>query len=113
MPLDELEPAAAATTLSSATLYSLETDLSFGRASLFAEAAFSRRPDDASWTAGAEYEILKGISTVAALRRYGAHYFSPFAGAFAERGSGASNEEGYYVGINAKDNRPAFSCSLL
>ncbi len=102
MPLDELEPSAAASTLSSATLYSLESDLSVGKVSLFAEAAFSSHPADASWIAGAEYEILKGISTVAAIRRYGAGYFSPFAGAFAERGSGASNERGYYVGLNAK-----------
>jgi hypothetical protein len=104
MPLDNLEPGAAATTYTSTTLYSLETDLSLGRASLFAEGAFSKRPEDASWTAGAEYEVLKGITTVAALRRYGSHFFSPYAGAFAERGSGASNEEGYYVGINAKVN---------
>jgi hypothetical protein len=101
-PLDEFEPSAAASTLSSATLFSFETDFSLGRASLFAEAAFSQRPDDASWTAGAEYEIFKGLSTVAAIRRYGASYYSPFAGAFAERGSGASNEQGYYVGLNAK-----------
>ncbi len=102
IPLDELEPSAAASTISSATLYSLQTDLSLGHASLFAEAAFSRRPDDDSWTAGAEYEILHGLSTVAAIRQYGTSYYSPFAGAFAERGSGASNEQGYYIGLIAK-----------
>ncbi len=102
MPLDELDPSAAANMLSSATLYSLETDLSIGKVSLFAEAAFSSHPSDASWIAGTEYEILHGITTVAAIRRYGAGYFSPFAGAFAERGSAASNERGYYVGLNAK-----------
>jgi len=87
---------------SSATLWSLESDLSLGHAALFAEAAFSPQPSDASWTAGAEYEILHGLSTVAAIRRYGVNYYSPFAGAFAERGSGGSNEQGYYVGLNAK-----------
>jgi hypothetical protein len=102
LTLDELDPSAAAITLSSATLYSLETDLSLGHATLFGEAAISRRPDDASWIAGAEYEIFKGLSTVAAIRRYGPRYYSPFAGAFAERGSGASNEQGYYVGLTAK-----------
>jgi hypothetical protein len=102
LPLDELEASATTSTLSTATLYSLETDLSLGRASLFAEAAFSEIPDDASWTAGAEYQITQGLSTVAAVRRYGIHYFSPFAGAFAERGSDASNENGCYVGANAK-----------
>jgi len=102
VPFDELEPDAAFSTLSSSTLYGIETDLSFRKVSLFAEAAFSRKPEDASWTAGGEYELLHGVTTVAALRRYGAHYFSPFAGAFAERGSGASNENGYYIGVNAK-----------
>ena len=102
LPFDELEPSAAQSTLSSATLYSLETDLSLGHASLFAEAAFSSRPDGTSWTAGSEYQLFQGLSAVAALRHYGAHYYSPFAGAFAERGSDASNEQGYYVGMNAK-----------
>ena len=102
LPFDELDPSAAASTFSSGTLYSLETDLSLGRATLFAEAAFSQRPRDASWIAGAEYEILKGLSTVAAIRQYGTSYYSPFAGAFAERGSDASNEQGYYVGLTAK-----------
>ncbi|MFZ4524397.1 MAG: ComEA family DNA-binding protein [Chlorobium sp.] len=102
LPFDELEPNTAVSTLSSSTLYGLETDLSFRKLGLFAEAAFSRAPEDASWTAGAEYELLHGITTVAALRRYGVNYFSPFAGAFAERGSGASNEHGYYIGVNAK-----------
>ena len=39
---------------------------------------------------------------ITSLRRYGENYFSPFAGAFAERGVGASNEGGDYVGITAK-----------
>ncbi len=95
LPLDDHYP-------SSATLYSLESDLSVGHVSLFGEAAFSTRIADASWMAGVEYEILQGLSTVAAIRRYGDGYASPFAGAFAERGSDASNERGYYVGLNAK-----------
>jgi hypothetical protein len=86
----------------SAMGYSIETDASLGKVNLFAEAAFSEKPEDASWTAGAEYQIIHGVSTIASLRRYGEHYFSPFAGAFAERGGGASNEEGDYVGIKAK-----------
>ena len=102
VPFDKLEPDAAVSTISSSSLYGIETDLSFRKLGLFAEAAFSRKPEDASWTAGAEYELLHGVTTVAALRRYGVDYYSPFAGAFAERGSGASNENGYYVGVNAK-----------
>ena len=101
-PLSKLQPYAAAGEQSSATLYSIETDCSLGTINLFAEAAFSEKPGDASWTAGAEYEIFHGLSTIASLRRYGGNYFSPFAGAFAERGDGASNEEGDYLGIKAK-----------
>ncbi len=82
-------------------LYSLETESSLGPITIFAEAAFSENPNDASWTAAAEYEIVHGVSTIASLRRYGTSYYSPFAGAFAERGSGASNEQGDYVGIKA------------
>ncbi len=101
-PYYALEPYAAVSTISSATLYGLETDLTIGKVSLFGEAAFSQQPHDASWTAGAEHEILRGVSVVAAIRRYGVNYFSPFAGAFAEKGDGASNEDGYYLGVNAK-----------
>ncbi len=103
LPLEKLhQPDEAVSTISSSTLYSFETALSFGKASLFSEVAFSRKPAAASWTAGAEYEIFRGVSTVAALRRYGVNYYSPFAAAFAEKGDGASNEDGYYIGANAK-----------
>ncbi|MCX6177863.1 MAG: helix-hairpin-helix domain-containing protein [Chlorobiales bacterium] len=101
-PLNKLAPYSPAGNQSSSALYSIEADGSFGKASFFAEAAFSEKPNDASWTVGAEYEIFNGVSTIASLRRYGDHYFSPFAGAFAERGSGASNEDGDYVGVKAK-----------
>ncbi len=101
-PFDSLEPEAAASSISSVGLYSFETAFSVGKVGLFSESAFSRHPDDASWTAGAEYEVLRGVSAVAALRRYGVNYYSPFAGAFAERGDGASNEDGYYLGVQAK-----------
>ncbi len=102
LPFDALEPNAALSTISASTLYGLETDLSFRKLGLFAEAALARKPEDASWTAGAEYELLHGVTTVAAIRRYSVNYFSPFAGAFAERGSGAANENGYYIGMNAR-----------
>jgi len=104
VPLNQLEPYATAGNQSSATLYSLETDCSLGKVSMFAEAAFSEKPHDASWIGGAEYEIFHGVNTVASIRRYGEHFFSPFAGAFAERGSGASNENGDYVGVKARIN---------
>ena len=101
-PLDALEPYAAQSTTSSSMLYSMQTDCSLGKATLFGETAFSRKPEDTSWIAGMEYELLRGFNAVGAVRRYGVNYFSPFASAFAERGDGASNENGYYVGFNAK-----------
>lgn len=101
-PLAALDPDGAGTLRSSATLYSVETDVALGNISFFGEAALSEQPADASWMAGVEYELLSGVNSVAAFRRYGEHYFSPFAGAFAERGSGASNEKGYYFGMNAE-----------
>ena len=101
-PYDALQPDALQSSISAANLYSLESDLSLGKVNVFSETAFSEAPRDASWITGLEYEVTKGVSTVAAHRRYGEHYFSPFAGAFAERGDGAANEEGNYFGVNAK-----------
>ena len=102
-PLAILTPQnSALSTGSSALCYSIEADASLGKVNLFAEAAFSEKPNGSSWIAGAEYEIVHGVSMITSLRRYGENYFSPFAGAFAERGVGASNEGGDYVGIQAK-----------
>jgi len=101
-PLAKLAPYAPAGDQSSANLYSIETDCSFGKASIFAEAAFSEKPNDASWTAGAEYELFHGVTAVTSIRRYGNYYYSPFAGAFAERSGSASNEDGDYLGVKAK-----------
>jgi len=101
-PLDALEPGAALSSISSGTLYSVETDLSVSQVTLFAETAFSEHPDGVSWIAGAECQFSRALSAVVARRCYGVNYFSPFAGAFAERGDGASNENGYYLGVNAK-----------
>ncbi len=101
-PFDALEPGAVLSTISSGMLYSVESDLSVGRLNLFAETAFSQYPEGVSWIAGAECQVARGVNTVVARRSYGVDYFSPFAGAFAERGDGASNEDGYYFGVNAK-----------
>jgi len=90
---------------SSADLVGLEAAVSFGRAGMFLETVFSQKPDDSSWIAGASYEPVRGVTAVVAVRQYGEHYYSPFAGAFAERGDGASNEEGYYAGIDARLSR--------
>ena len=104
-PLAILNPQPSAlSTQNSALCYSIQADASLDKVNLFAEAAFSEKPNEASWIAGSEFEIVKGVSMIASLRRYGTYFYSPFSGAFAERGVGASNEQGDYVGIKAKVN---------
>lgn len=84
-------------------LAGFETDFSVGRLGIFAEAAFAGNSGrDLSWIAGVEYEVLPKMNVLFAVRNYGADYYSPFAGAFAERGDDGSNEEGYYIGFDAK-----------
>ncbi|MEI8032829.1 MAG: helix-hairpin-helix domain-containing protein [Chlorobiaceae bacterium] len=100
-PLQLLEPDIATTARASSALSSIETNLSIGKLSVFGEAALSENPGATSWIAASEYELSKGVTMVAALRNYGVGFYSPFAGAFAERGTGASNEHGRYVGIKA------------
>jgi DNA uptake protein ComE-like DNA-binding protein len=90
---------------SSGDLMGLEAALSSGTFGMFMEAAFSQKPEAASWIGGVSYEPLHGVNAVAAVRNYGDRYYSPFAGAFAERADNAMNEEGYYVGIDAKLSR--------
>ncbi|ABB24541.1 hypothetical protein [Pelodictyon luteolum] len=90
---------------SSGDLVGFEAALTSGKLGMFMEAAFSQKPEAGSWIGGVSYEPLHGVNAVAAVRNYGDRYYSPFAGAFAERGSNASNEEGYYVGIDAKLSR--------
>ncbi len=103
-PLDSLEPTSALSSVASGMLTSIEADLTAGKWSLFTELASSAHPNDRSWIVSAEYALGRGTSVVLARRSYGTHYFSPFAGAFAERGDGASNESGNYIGIQAKVN---------
>ncbi|NTV21011.1 MAG: helix-hairpin-helix domain-containing protein [Chlorobium limicola] len=86
----------------SSALGSLEADVSIGRLGLFGEAACSERPEGSvSWIAGAEYQLFKKVNLLLAVRDYAEGYYSPFAGAFAERGDGGSNERGVYLGIDA------------
>ncbi|MEE9904307.1 MAG: helix-hairpin-helix domain-containing protein [Chlorobium sp.] len=86
----------------SSALGSIEADVSVGRLGLFGEAAWSERPEGSiSWIAGAEYRLLPKVNLLLAVRDYAEGYYSPFAGAFAERGEGGSNEQGIYIGIDA------------
>lgn len=87
---------------SSASLWSLEGSLRSGRFGFFGEAAFAEAPDAVSWIAGIECKLFEGVRAALSARRYGERYYSPFAGAFAERGDGGANEEGYYAAIEAR-----------
>jgi len=86
----------------SSALGSVEAGIGIGRLGLFGEAAWSERPEGSiSWIAGAEYRLLPKVNLLLAVRDYAEGYYSPFAGAFAERGEGGSNEQGVYIGIDA------------
>ncbi len=80
----------------------VEADLLVGRVNLFGEAAFAGRDGELSWICGAGFPLSPDIRTVLAVRDYHPRFFSPFAGAFAERADDGANEEGYYVGIEAR-----------
>jgi hypothetical protein len=84
---------------------SVEASAVYGEVQAFGEIAHSEQPDACSWIAGLQGLISPGVTGVASVRRYDIGYFSPFAGAFAERGSDGANEEGFYLGINAKVSR--------
>lgn len=81
---------------------SVEAGLVYGRVQAFGEAAFSHGPDAVSWICGLQAALADRVTGVASVRRYAVDYYSPFAGAFAERGDDASNEEGFYLGLNAR-----------
>lgn len=85
------------------SLGSIEADVTAGKLGLFGEAAWSEKPEGKiSWIAGAEYPLLPGVNLQLAVRDYSHGYYSPFAGAFAERGEGGSNEQGVYAGVDAR-----------
>lgn len=84
----------------SSSLGGLECDLMTGRLGFFGEAAWSEKPHGrVSWIAGLDYQVLPKVNLLFAVRDYDPGYYSPFAGAFAERGDNASNEKGCYIGI--------------
>ncbi|MBM3163319.1 MAG: helix-hairpin-helix domain-containing protein [Chlorobi bacterium] len=95
------EPLKALGSLEGASsLGSLECDLLIGRLGFFGEAAWSEKPHGrVSWIAGLDYQVLPKVNIQFAVRDYDPGYYSPFAGAFAERGDNASNEKGCYIGI--------------
>jgi len=81
---------------------SVEAGVVYGRVQAFGEAAFSQQPDALSWICGLQSSLSDGVKGVVSIRHYDVDYFSPFAGAFAERGDDGSNEEGFYLGLDAR-----------
>ena len=82
-------------------LGSLEASAVYRHAQVFGEAAFARNSEALSWICGVQADLARGVTGVASMREYAVGYYSPFAGAFAERGDG-SNEEGFYLGLKAR-----------
>lgn len=80
----------------------VEADLLIGKVNLFAEAAVTGKEQNLSWISGVRFPLTEKIRTVLAVRDYHNIFFSPFAGAFAERADDAANEEGYYIGLEAE-----------
>jgi hypothetical protein len=81
---------------------SFEGTLLVGQTQLFGEAALSQAPDALSWIMGVQSNLSPDVTGIAVVRQYDRKYYSPFAGAFAERGGDGANEEGFYLGLNAK-----------
>ena len=83
-------------------LGSVEANIVYKAVQVFGEAAFAHAPDALSWTCGVQADLGQGITGVASMRQYAIGYYSPFAGAFAERGGDGSDEEGFYLGLKAR-----------
>ncbi len=80
---------------------SIEAELLIGKVNVFAETALTGKDYNVSWIGGVGFPLTSDIQTVLVVRDYHNVFFSPFAGAFAERADDAANEEGYYVGLEA------------
>ncbi len=83
-------------------LGSVEASAVFRDVQVFGEAAYATEPGALSWICGVQADLAKGITGIVSMRDYAFEYYSPFAGAFAERGDNASNESGLYLGLKAK-----------
>lgn len=83
-------------------LASVEASAVYRNAQIFGEAAYADASDATSWICGVQADLAEGITGVVSMRDYAFDYYSPFAGAFAERGDNAANESGLYFGLKAK-----------
>ncbi len=84
------------------TVASVNWDFSLYNFTLFGEAARSFQQDANSVVAGIEGKFQKRLKTILLARKYAQAFYSPYANAFAERGSQGRNEEGIYVGVQMK-----------
>lgn len=83
-------------------LASVEASAVYRNVQVFGEAAYAKESNASSWICGVQADLAEGITGVVSMRDYAFEYYSPFAGAFAERGDNATNESGLYVGLKAK-----------
>lgn len=84
------------------TVASMNWDFSLYDFTLFGEAARSFQQNANSIVAGIEGKFQKRLKTVLLARKYSQAFYSPYANAFAERGSQGRNEEGIYLGVQMK-----------
>lgn len=69
---------------------------------LFGEVARSIQQEATSFIVGIEGAFDKRLKTALLWRKYSQAFYSPYANAFAERGSQARNEEGVYLGVQMR-----------
>lgn len=86
------------------TVAALNWDFSLYDITLFGEVARSFQQNANSILAGIEGKFQKRLKTILLARKYGQAFYSPYANAFAERGSEGRNEEGIYLGVQMKLN---------
>lgn len=86
------------------TVASTNWDFALYNFTLFGEVARSLQQDANSLVVGLEGKFQKRLKTVLLARKYSQAFYSPYANAFAERGSQARNEEGIYFGVQMKLN---------
>ncbi|MGQ9805186.1 MAG: ComEA family DNA-binding protein [Chlorobiales bacterium] len=81
---------------------SVNWDFSLYDFTLFGEVARSFQQQANSVVAGIEGTFEKRLKAILLARKYAQAFYSPYANAFADRGSQGRNEEGIYLGVQMK-----------
>lgn len=84
------------------TVASVNWDFSLYDFTLFGEVARSFQQQANSVVAGIEGKFEKRLKAILLARKYAQAFYSPYANAFADRGSQGRNEEGIYLGVQMK-----------